>query len=395
MDDARLDVLVVGGGVFGATGALTLARRGHRVRLIDPGPLPHPLAASTDRSKVVRADYGDDALYTALGEAALDGWKAWNAAWADRHGGPVYHEDGFLLRTAGPMAADSFEGRSLATLDGRGWPVERLGGAALGQRFPQWNAETWSDGYLNPRAGWADAEGAMKQLHRDVLEAGVEVITDEAGIALLEEGSRVVGVLTAEAREMRADVTLVAIGSWTTVLVPELASVMTATGHPMLVFRVDDPAAWRPPHFVPWAADIARTGWYGFPAKADGTIKIARHAAGVPVPAGAPRTVDRATIDAARAFLKGTLPALADAELLGTRLCAYCDTFDGHFWIDRHPERPGLVVAAGGSGHAFKFAPILGERVAAAVEGRREAIEERFRWRAPRAAGKEAARAGA
>jgi glycine/D-amino acid oxidase-like deaminating enzyme len=52
--------LVLGGGIFGVTGALELRRRGWRVMLVDPGPVPRPLAASTDRSKVIRADYGGD-----------------------------------------------------------------------------------------------------------------------------------------------------------------------------------------------------------------------------------------------------------------------------------------------------------------------------------------------
>ena len=34
--------------------SIELTRRGHPVTLLDPGPLPHPLAASTDISKVVR-----------------------------------------------------------------------------------------------------------------------------------------------------------------------------------------------------------------------------------------------------------------------------------------------------------------------------------------------------
>jgi len=46
---------------------------------------------------------------------------------------------------------------------------------------------------------------------------------------------------------------------------------------------------------------------------------------------------------------------------------------DGDFLIDQDPRREGLVVAAGGSGHAFKFAPLLGSMIADAVE-RREAV---------------------
>ena len=48
-------VIVVGAGINGVTAAIELKKRGHEVVLVDPGPLPHPLAASTDISKAVRA----------------------------------------------------------------------------------------------------------------------------------------------------------------------------------------------------------------------------------------------------------------------------------------------------------------------------------------------------
>ena len=56
----------------------------------------------------------------------------------------------------------------------------------------------------------------------------------------------------------------------------------------------------------------------------------------------------------------------------------YSDSWDGHLWIDRDPQREGLVVAAGDSGHAFKFAPVLGSIIADALE---EKTNPRFRWR--------------
>ena len=59
----------------------------------------------------------------------------------------------------------------------------------------------------------------------------------------------------------------------------------------------------------------------------------------------------------------------------------YCDSFDGDLWIDRDPDRDGLVVAAGGSGHAFKFAPLIGGIGADAVEGHDNAWASRFAWR--------------
>jgi glycine/D-amino acid oxidase-like deaminating enzyme len=76
-------VIVVRAGINGVTAALELRRRGQRVDLLDPGPLPHPLAASTDISKVIRLDYGPDADYLTAMEMALAGWQRWNAEWPE------------------------------------------------------------------------------------------------------------------------------------------------------------------------------------------------------------------------------------------------------------------------------------------------------------------------
>jgi len=64
-------VIVVGAGINGVTAAIELKKRGHHAILIDPGPLPHPLAASTDISKAVRAAYGADEDYTELAERSI------------------------------------------------------------------------------------------------------------------------------------------------------------------------------------------------------------------------------------------------------------------------------------------------------------------------------------
>jgi glycine/D-amino acid oxidase-like deaminating enzyme len=151
---------------------------------------------------------------------------------------------------------------------------------------------------------------------------------------------------------------------------------------PVLLFAPEAPALYRPPHFPVWGADIARTGWYGFPAGPDGVVKIGHHGSGYAGDPDDPPPVPREWEERCRAFLQGSLPGLASAPLVGTRTCFYCDSRDGDFWIDRDPDRAGLVLATGGSGHGFKFAPVLGDLVADVVEG--APALERFSWR-PRA----------
>ena len=375
--------MVVGGGVFGAAGALELRSRGWSVTLLDPHPLPNPRAASTDPSKLVRMDYGSDVFYHELAEAALEGWEHWNATWPD----PVYHEDGLLVLSRGAMEEGGFEHDSWHVLRRHGHAPERIDASALARRFPAWSAGAFADGYFNPRAGWVESTAVVERLVALGRGAGVAFV-EEGFASLVPGGLGVSGVVTSSDTQLDADAVVICAGAWTPALLPWLADRLRAVAQPVLRFQPSDPERFRAEVFPPWAADIARSGWYGFPASEDGGVKIGHHGRGMPVAPDAPGDVPEAHIERARAFLREALPALADAPVVERRVCLYCDSTDGDFLIDRDPQREGLVVAAGGSGHAFKFAPLLGPMIADAVERRPAPWGERFRWRvgvAPRA----------
>jgi glycine/D-amino acid oxidase-like deaminating enzyme len=374
---ASASITVVGGGVFGVTAALELRRRGHAVTLFDPGPLPHPRAASTDVSKMVRMDYGADEVYTALMETAFEGWERWNR----ELGETLYHEDGFLILSVGEMRPGGFEYDSFVHLKRRGHALERLNSNRLKRRFPAWVAERYQDGYFNPRAGWAASGRVVARLVEVARREGVVLGEGQEFGRLLERGSRVAGIVTADGREHGADFVLVAAGAWTPTLLPYLGDRMWATGQPVFHLRPSDAADYRSPRFPPWAADISRTGWYGFPAQEDGTLKIANHGPGRRVHPDDPREVTAEDVDRLREFLGHTFPGLVDAPLISTRLCLYCDSWDGSFYIDHDPDRPGLLVAAGDSGHGFKFAPVLGGIVADVLERKPNPWAARFAWR--------------
>ena len=386
---ARRSVVIVGAGIFGVTAAAELAARDWRVSLVDAVPVPRPEAASTDISKVIRMDYGADALYTGMAEAALDGWDRWN----ESEEPPLYHEDGFLLLSAGELRPGGFEYDSYTLLTARGHRVQRLTPGEISRRFTAWPTSIYRDGYFNPRGGWAQSGDILGRLVRRAREGGVHLCIGSGFERLVEHGSRVVGVRLADGTELLADRVVIAAGAWTPTLLPHLGNVMWATGQPVVHISVEDPERWRAPHFPVWGADIARTGWYGFPALADGRLKIGHHGPGRRVHPDEPRVVDARELGAVRNFLAESLPALASAPIAATRLCLYCDTFDGDFWIDHDPDRPGLTVAAGDSGHGFKFAPVLGGLIADVLEHRPNPWTRRFAWRARLTDGKEAARA--
>src|SRR5438105_8793186 len=152
-------VLVAGAGVFGVTAAIELAYRGHEVALIDPGPLPPPLAASTDISKVVRLEYGADERYTELAERAIEGWRRWN-----RDLGTLYHETGLLLLRRTPLAPGTLEQDSFEIVSRRGHRPELLDAAAVRARFPAWNAGRYRHGTYDPEGGFVERGEAIGRL---------------------------------------------------------------------------------------------------------------------------------------------------------------------------------------------------------------------------------------
>lgn len=380
------DIVIVGAGVFGVTAALELRRRGWRVTVVDRAAPPHPDASSTDVSKMIRMDYGSDRFYHELAEDALDGWDRWNADWPR----PLYHDQGFLVLATGPMAPGGFEYESHDLLRIRGYEPERIGGVALERRFPAWRGDRYPDGYLSPRGGWAESGAVVARLVELAEAEGVRFV-EERAVGIVVDGSRAAGVRAAEG-ELTTDHVLLCVGAWTPSLLPATAELLTPVAQPVLHFGVEDPDEYRGPHFPPFAADIAGSGWYGFPALDDGRVKLGHHGPGRAVEPDAPGSVGDDHPALARAFLAEAIPSLAEAPVVGSRVCLYCDSRDGDLLVGDVPGCDALTVAAGGSGHGFKFAPSLGPIIADAVEGRSNRWLSRFGWRTPSAVTSEEAR---
>ncbi len=384
-------VIVVGAGVNGVTTGIELRKRGHKVSLIDPGPLPHPLAASTDISKAVRAAYGADQDYTALAERSIKLWRDWNKEF----GLELYHEVGVMWVRRQEMKPADFEYESFKILEQRGHKIERMNSAQLWKRFPAWNRDLYRDGVLELKAGYAESGRVVATLIERAKSTGVE-LRESARFSQLDEGNdRVKGIVLDDGNRIAGDLVVMAVGAWTPYVLPFTRKFFRATGQPVFHLRPFQLDLFAPERFPVFGADISTTGYYGFPLNPEGIVKIANHGPGREMSPDSPnRTVTPQEEENLREFLSSTFPALADAPIVYSRVCMYCDTNDGHFWIARDPEREGLVIAAGDCGHGFKFAPVLGGIIADAVEEKSNPLLQKFRWRPEVGAGgqKEAAR---
>jgi sarcosine oxidase / L-pipecolate oxidase len=371
-------IIVVGAGINGVTAAIELKKRGHDVVLVDPGPLPHPLAASTDISKAVRAAYGADDEYTELAERSISLWRKWNQEFDTQ----LYHEVGVMFVRQRELKPGDFEYESFKTLEHRGHKVEQINSARSWKRFPAWNPELYLDGVLELEAGYAESGRVVATLIRRAKSLGVELLEGASFSKLDESDDDVSGIVLGTGERIASDLVVMTVGAWTPYLLPFTKEFFRASGQPVFHLQPQQPELFAPECFPVFGADITTTGYYGFPINRDGVMKIANHGPGREMsPESSKRAVTLEDEKNLREFLSSTFSALADAPIVYSRVCMYCDTHDGHFWIARDPDRRGLIIAAGDCGHGFKFAPVLGEIIADAVEEKPNPILEKFRWR--------------
>ena len=288
------------------------------------------------------------------------------------------------------MKAGSFEQECFDSVAALGHAAQRLAEPGLAERYPAWEGTPFADGFLDPRAGYAESAAAVWVTAEQAGRLGVEILGGRPIESLLESGGRVTGVVEQSGRKHHADAVLLAGGSWTRELLPELTDTLRRSYQPVWYLRPSEPDLFRAGVFpvftdgleFPAFADTDQAGgYYGFPLHpVHAVVKIGHHGPGVEPDDGS-LEVPAAETARLRDYLSRNLPSLADAEIFQTHLCPYCVTPDENFLIARHPERPGLTVASGGSGHAFKFMTILGDLIADEIEGRPHELSNRAGWR--------------
>src|SRR6266496_1773024 len=298
--------IVVGAGINGVTAAIELRRRGHKVTLVDPGPLPHPLAASTDISKAVRAAYGADEVYTELAERSIPLWRKWNEEFAVE----LYHEVGVMFVRQREMKPGDFEFESFKMFERRGHRIERMNSARLWKRFPAWNAQLYQDGVLELEAGYAESARVVAVLIARAKSLGVELREGARVSELDESDDRVIGIVLDNGERISGDIVVMAVGAWTPYVLPFTRKFFRATGQPVFHLKPRQPELFAPERFPVFGADISTTGYYGFPLSREGVVKIANHGLGREMsPESSERAVTSEEEKNLREFLSITFPA--------------------------------------------------------------------------------------
>src|SRR5690606_9270508 len=243
-----MKINIIGGGIFGVTAALELQNRGHRVTVFEKGTLPEPKASSTDISKMIRADYGADELYTDMMVEAFEGWRRWNSIFSR----PRYHEVGFLLLTHEPPLSGTFEAESILMLSQKGFPLLHLDEKILSDRFPLWNREIYRSGYFNPKAGWAESGAVVSELVTLGKKEGVQFIENEGLESFVFKNEKVAGFRSNTGKKHFSDLTMLAAGTWSQHLLPDLKTFIKTIGQAVFHLLPENPEQFSANHFPGW-----------------------------------------------------------------------------------------------------------------------------------------------
>jgi sarcosine oxidase len=340
---------------MGSAATMHLARRGRRVLGLDRYFPPHDRGSTHGRSRLIRCAYYEGADYVPLARRA---WDQWLALGADR-GEELLTATGAL--SMGPPGAEVVEG---ARLSAERWDLdhEMLDAAEIARRWPVFRPTTGHVALFETQAGFVRPEAGVAAM----------LATAAAGGATLRTGTEVAGWEVTGAGSVRvvlAGGEVVEAGSLVLTPGPWANQVLAGAGIPIEVerqvqFWFARPAPEFGPHPVFMHEATDGTMIYGAPAHNGFGTKVGIHYGGaVCDPTTIDRTVTPEEVAHVRAALAEFAPALA-GEPQGAKTCMYSNTPDRHFVIGVHPHHPQVALAAGFSGHGFKFAPVVGEILA-------------------------------
>jgi sarcosine oxidase subunit beta len=365
------DVVVVGGGVHGASVAYHLARRrAGRVVLVERKFLA---SGPTGRSSaLVRRFYAMD-LLTRTGNASATTFQRW--AEAIGGGDPGFRQVG-VLWLAGADAAPHLRA-NVARARELGVRVDLLGPEDARALVPELSVHDVAAAAHEPESGYADPSSTTGALVARARELGATVIQYVAVTSLLAEGPRITGVRTAGG-DIAAPTVVVCAGLWADRLLAPLglAVPVTPTRHQMCFFR-------RPPGFASHPAILDRPhGTYMRPETGNLTIHGLSTYHEAVDPDAYNEGADPAEILRNTELITRRFPVMEHGLSMGGYSGVYDVTPDHEPVLGPIPEYAGLHADFGWSGHGFKHAPAIGDIVAEAVlEGQAKGWDlGPFRW---------------
>jgi sarcosine oxidase len=351
------DVIVIGVGGMGSAAVYHLAKRGLRVLGLERYDVPHAMGSSHGHTRIIRMAYFEHPSYVPLLGRSYDLWRELQNDAGEQ-----------LLYITGSLDIDRAGGRvtqgSLQSCRDHGLEHEVLSNTDIMSRFPAYQVAD------DIQAVW-QAEGGFLLSERCIVSHVVQAQANGAvvhGRERLLEWSPTTGNgvhVTTDKGEYEAGHLVFCAGAWTASFLDFLRDSAVPERQVLIWLQPTRPELFQLDSFPVFNFRVDEGHFYGFPIFGVPGMKFGRyhHLGEIVDPDRLTRECDARDEQLLRDFAKRYFPT-ATGPTISMTTCMFTNTPDEHFILDLHPEYPQVSIAAGFSGHGFKFASVVGEIMA-------------------------------
>ncbi len=351
----QFDCIVIGVGGMGSSAVHNLAKRGQKVLGLEKFDIPHSEGSSHGVNRIIRLAYYEHSSYVPLLRRAYEMWSEIETIAGEQ----LLYKIGSI--DTAPSGHEVFEGSLESCLE-HDIPHEVLNHKQINDRFPGYEMPPGQMGLYQADGGFVLSERAIVAYVNAAVAEDAEVHARESVIKWESEGDGV-RVFTDRA-EYTADRLVITAGAWAAGMVPSLEELAVPERQVLAWLQPKEPSLFAPENFPVFNAYFEEGRYYGFPVFGIPGFKIGRyhHLEELADPDHMERGVTQEDEDILRAAVSRYFPK-ANGTLMTLKTCLFTNTPDEHFIIDKVPGMPQVTVAAGFSGHGFKFASVVGEIV--------------------------------
>lgn len=347
------DVIVLGLGGMGSSSVFHLAQKSVSVLGIEQFEIAHAKGSSHGESRLIRKAYFEHPNYVPLLERSYLLWGELSKA----SGKKLLHQTGLVIY--GPEKGGKvLPGvRSAANL--HGLKIEEYSAGECEKRFPKLKVPEGFVGIYEPTGGYLELENSISAYCELAKKNGASLHFNEKVTAWKKEKNTI--RVTTDKNEYLTKKLVITAGPWSQEILGDIGVKLTVKRVPMFWFPTTSGFAEKEgmPSF---AYDLPWGFIYGFPNIAGQGVKISPHLPGSTVtdPYKIDREVQKEELDPVTQCINKYLPGV-DPTPTKSVVCMYTMSPDSHFIIDQHPSCEGVYLAAGFSGHGYKFASVIGE----------------------------------
>ena len=356
------DAIVVGIGGMGSATLYELQRRGKHVLGIEQFGVPNDQGSSHGSTRIIRLAYYEHPSYVPIMQR---GYKLWRDL-ENISGEKLLHITGSI--DIGPENSLVFSG-SRNSCELHNLPYEILNGGEISKRFPAFTLPKEIMSVFQPDGGFLEPEKCIQTFVKLACDLGAELHARER---VLEWSSTASGniKLKTNIREYETGSLVLTTGAWTGKLTSELSQKLRPERQVMGWFKTNNSENFSPERLPVFNLLVPEGRYYGLPEFDIPGFKIGlyHHLSEAVDPDNLDRSiVTKADELALRKCVSEYFPG-ANGEMVMGKVCMFTNSPDEHFIVDQLTESPNVFVAAGFSGHGFKYCSVIGEILACLID---------------------------